>query len=271
MKFARSRALFTFMIFGYAFLYAPIVLLIVYSFNESKSSSVWTGFSLKWYKALLSNQNVLDAAWLSLKIAFMTANLAVTIGTIGALVIVRFKTFKGKSFLNGLVTAPLVMPDVMTGLALLLMFVVLGQLIGWPAERGMITIMLGHSTIAIAYVLVVIRARLVDFDIHLEEAALDLGARPMTVFFRITLPIIFPSIAAAWLLAFTLSLDDVIIADFLSGPGSTTLPMLVFSSIRLGVSPEINALATIIVSVLSIGIMVAGVVMNRRLKMQKRS
>ncbi|MGN6670197.1 MAG: ABC transporter permease subunit [Candidatus Nucleicultricaceae bacterium] len=271
MKFARSRALFTFMAFGYAFLYAPIVLLVAYSFNESKSSSVWTGFSLKWYKALLSNQNVLDAAWLSLKIAFMTANLAVTIGTIGALVIVRFKTFKGKSFLNGLVTAPLVMPDVMTGLALLLMFVVLGQLIGWPAERGMITIMLGHCTIAIAYVLVVIRARLVDFDIHLEEAALDLGARPMTVFFRITLPIIFPSIAAAWLLAFTLSLDDVIIADFLSGPGSTTLPMLVFSSIRLGVSPEINALATIIVSVLSIGIIVAGVVMNRRLKMQKRS
>lgn len=271
MKFARSRFLFTVMAFGYAFLYAPIILLIAYSFNDSKSSSLWTGFSFKWYKSLLSNQSVLDAAWLSFKIAFMTANLAVTIGTIGALVIVRFKTFKGKSFLNGLVTAPLVMPDVMTGLALLLMFVVLGQTIGWPAERGMVTIMLGHSTIAIAYVLVVIRARLVEFDMHLEEAALDLGARPLTVFFRITLPIIFPSIAAAWLLAFTLSLDDVIIADFLSGPGSTTLPMLVFSSIRLGVSPEINALATIIVSVLSIGIIIAGIIMNRRLKIQKRS
>jgi putrescine transport system permease protein len=271
MKFASNRFLFTVMAFGYAFLYAPIFLLIAYSFNESKSSSLWTGFSFKWYRSLLSNQNVLDAAWLSFKIAFMTANLAVTIGTIGALVIVRFKTFKGKSFLNGLVTAPLVMPDVMTGLALLLMFVVLGQTIGWPAERGMITIMLGHCTIAIAYVLVVIRARLVEFDIHLEEAALDLGARPLTVFFRITLPIIFPSIAAAWLLAFTLSLDDVIIADFLSGPGSTTLPMLVFSSIRLGVSPEINALATIIVSVLSIGIIIAGIIMNRRLKIQRRS
>lgn len=271
MKFARSRMLFTFMTFGYAFLYAPIILLITYSFNESKSSSVWAGFSIKWYKSLLSNQSVLDAAWLSLKIAFMTANLAVTIGTIGALVIVRFKTFKGKAFLNGLVTAPLVMPDVMTGLALLLMFVVMGQTFGWPSERGMMTITLGHCTIAIAYVLVVIRARLIEFDIHIEEAALDLGARPLVVFFRITLPIIFPSIAAAWLLAFTLSLDDVIIADFLSGPGSTTLPMLVFSSIRLGVSPEINALATIIVTILSAGIIVAGIIMNRRLKTRKKT
>lgn len=270
MQIKKSRFLVTMMAFGYAFLYAPILLLIISSFNSSKIIGVWSGASLKWYKALLHNQMMLDAAWLSLKIAFMTANLAVLIGTIGALVIARFKSFKGKSVLNGLVTAPLVMPDVMTGLALLLMFVVMAQVFGWPKERGVTTITLGHATIAIAYVLVVVRARLAEFDDHLEEAALDLGARPMSVFFRITLPIIFPSIAAGWLLAFTLSLDDVVLAGFLSGPGSTTLPMLVFSSIRYGVSPEINALATIIVIIVSIGILIAGFLMNRRLKRQQR-
>lgn len=269
MKARRSIFLFTFMVFGYVFLYAPIMSLIIYSFNESKVVSLWTGFSLKWYKALFANQDILNAAWLSLKIAFMTANLAVIIGTVGALVIVRFKSFKGKSILNGLVTAPLVMPDVMTGLALLLMFVVLGQTIGWP-KRGITTITLGHATIAIAYVLVVVRARLAEFDVDLEEAALDLGAKPMTVFFRITLPIIFPSIAAGWLLAFTLSLDDVVLASFLSGPGSTTLPLVVFSSIRKGVSPEINALATIIVLLVTVGILIAGYVVNRRIKTKQR-
>jgi putrescine transport system permease protein len=270
MQVKKSKILLSLMVFGYAFLYAPILLLIVFSFNDSKISTLWTGFSLKWYRYLFEDQAILDAAWLSLKIAFMTANFAVVIGTVGALVIVRFRSFKGRTFLNGLVTAPLVMPDVMTGLALLLMFVVLGQEIGWPRERGMITITLGHATIAIAYVLVIVRARLAEFDIHLEEAALDLGARPMTVFFRITLPIILPSIAAGWLLAFTLSLDDVVIASFLSGPGSTTLPMLVFSSIRFGVSPEINALATLIVWVVAMGILIAGFLMNKRLKMQRR-
>jgi putrescine transport system permease protein len=270
MQVKKSKILLSLMVFGYAFLYAPILLLIIFSFNDSKISTLWTGFSFKWYRYLFEDQAILDAAWLSLKIAFMTANLAVVIGTVGALVIVRFRSFKGRTFLNGLVTAPLVMPDVMTGLALLLMFVVLGQGIGWPRERGMITITLGHATIAIAYVLVIIRARLAEFDIHLEEAALDLGAKPMTVFFRITLPIILPSIAAGWLLAFTLSLDDVVIASFLSGPGSTTLPMLVFSSIRFGVSPEINALATIIVWVVAMGILIAGFLMNKRLKMQRR-
>jgi putrescine transport system permease protein len=251
------------MVFGYAFLYIPILSLIIFSFNASRQSHTWVGFSTKWYYALFANESILKAAYLSLKIAFMSANVAVLIGTVAALALIRFRSFKGKSFFNSIVTAPLVMPDVMTGLALLLLFVTFEQAFGWP-QRGMTTITIGHITISIAYVLVIIRTRLAELDKHLEEAALDLGARPLTVFFRITLPIISPSIAAGWLLAFTLSLDDVILANFLSGPGATTLPMLIFSSVRFGVNPQINALASIIVFLVAIGVMIGGFLMYRR-------
>jgi len=257
MKQRPNFFLLNLMLLGYAFLYAPIITLIAFSFNQSQVITTWTGFSFRWYHELLSNKMILDAALLSLKIAFMTANFAVIIGTVGALVIVRFKTFRGKTLLNGLVTAPLVMPEIMSGLAILLLFVVLQQSVGWPQERGIATITFGHITIAVAYVLVIIRTRLSEFDYHLEEAALDLGAKPLTVFFRITLPLIMPSIISGWLLAFTLSLDDVVIASFLSGPGATTLPMVIFASVRFGLSPQINALATIIVSIVATGVILA--------------
>lgn len=263
MPFFKRPFVVTFMAFGYAFLYLPILSLIVFSFNKAQSVTEWSGFSLKWYCELFSNKMMLTAALLSLKIALLTATISVIIGTVAALVMVRFQSFKGRTFFNGLVTAPLVMPEIITGLALLLFFVVLQQTIGWPRERGIVTITLGHVTLTIAYVLVIVRTRLLEFDRQLEEAALDLGARPITVFFKITLPLIFPSIAAGWLLAFTLSLDDVVLASFLSGPGSTTLPMLVFSSVRTGISPIINALATIIVSLVTIGIIIAGWVMHK--------
>ena len=254
----RSRLfLFTLMIFGYAFLYAPILTLVIFSFNASQVLTTWTGFSLKWYVELFSNKMIFEAAFLSLKIAFMTANFAVILGTVGGLVIARFKSFRGKTLLNGLVTAPLVMPEVMSGLAILLLFVVMQQNFGWPKERGITTITLGHITIAVAYVLVIVRTRLSEFDDCLEEAALDLGTKPLTIFFRITLPLIMPSLISGWLLAFTLSLDDVVIASFLSGPGATTLPMVVFSSVRFGLSPQINALATIIVSLVATGVILA--------------
>lgn len=258
------------MAFGYAFLYIPILCLIVFSFNKSQSVTEWSGFSLRWYHDLFSNKMILKGALLSLKIALMTASISVIIGTVAALVIVRFESFKGKTFFHGLVTAPLVMPEVITGLALLLFFVVLKQTFGWPEKGGITTITLGHVTLTIAYVLVIVRARLLEFDRQLEEAALDLGARPTTVFFRITLPLIFPSIAAGWLLAFTLSLDDVVLASFLSGPGSTTLPMLVFSSVRTGVSPMINALATIIVTFVTIGIIITGWSMHKRTSIEHK-
>lgn len=269
MTLSRNPFLIIAMAIGYGFLYLPIVTLIVFSFNESSLVTIWSGFSTKWYQRLFTDEIMLNACWLSLKIAFMTANLAVVIGTSAAFVIVRYRAFKGRSFFNGLVTAPLVMPEVMTGLALLLLFVFLHQTTGWPTQRGMMTITLGHTTIAIAYVLVVVRTRLSDFDGELEEAALDLGARPITVFWRITMPIIFPGIASGWLLAFTLSLDDVVIASFLSGPGSTTLPMVIFSSVRFGLTPEINALATIIIGLVSIGVIMAGWAARRQTRITK--
>lgn len=270
MTLKNSKALVTFMVFAYTFLYAPIMILILFSFNASNMITQWTGFSMRWYGALFHDPVILNAAWLSLKIAFMTANIAVLIGTIAAIVMVRFRQFKGRIFFNNLVTAPLVMPDVMTGLALLLLFVSLQQMIGWPAYRGITTITIGHTTIAIAYVILIVRARLLEFDTSLEEAALDLGAKPLKAFFQVTLPIIFPSIASSWLLAFTLSLDDVVLASFLSGPGSSTLPMVIFSSVRFGVSPMINALATIIVFIVAISVIIAGISTHRRQKRQQK-
>lgn len=248
----RSPALLSALLFGYAFLYAPIALLMVYSFNASREVSVWGGFSTKWYGELLHNQAYLDAAWLSLKIAATSATGALVLGTLAALVLVRYGRFRGRMMFNGLITAPLVMPEIILGLAMLLLFVALEDFIGWPDGRGFTTIAIAHTTVGMAYATVVIRSRLAQMDESLEEAAMDLGARPVKVFFLITLPVIAPSLAAGWLLAFTLSLDDVVVAQFVSGPGSTTLPIEVFSSVRLGVSPQVNALGTIIVVVVAV-------------------
>ncbi len=249
---------------GFLFLYAPILVLMVYSFNESRLVTVWSGFSTKWYGELLHNEQILGAAWMSVRIAFVSATSALVFGTLASVAIVRFGRFRGKTLFTGMLTAPLVMPEVITGLSLLLLFVTLGQLLGWPQERGMLTIWIAHTTFNMAYVSVVVSARLREFDYRLEEAAMDLGAGRLAVFFRITLPIIAPALFSGWLLAFTLSLDDLVIASFVSGPGATTLPMVVFSSVRRGVSPEINALATILVGLVAAVSLLAWWLMRRR-------
>ncbi len=258
------------LVVGFAFLYIPIGSLIVYSFNRSKLVTVWGGFSTMWYGELLHNRQILDAAWLSLRVASISATLAVVLGTLGGMVLARFGPFRGRTLFSGLTTAPLVMPEVITGLSLLLLFVTMEQLIGWPAGRGMTTIIISHVTLTMAYVTVIVQSRLTQMDESLEEAAMDLGARPWKVFFVITLPIIFPALLSGWLLSFTLSLDDLVITSFVAGPGSSTLPMVIFSKVRLGVSPDINALATILVTVVAIGITVAGVLMSRQQKARER-
>jgi putrescine transport system permease protein len=263
MNGRRAYFLFAALVFGYAFLYLPIVSLIVYSFNESRLVTVWSGFSTKWYGELLHNQQILSAAWLSLRIAAWNACWAVVLGTLAGLALARFGRFRGRALLTAMVSAPLVMPDVMLGLASLLLFVALEQLVGWPVGRGVTTITIAHITFSAAYVTIVVQSRLSDMDISIEEAAMDLGARPWKVFWLITLPIISPALLSGWLLAFTLSLDDLVIASFVAGPGSTTLPMVVYSSVRLGVSPQINALASLIVGVVTLGILIAGMILLR--------
>ncbi len=248
---------------GFLFLYLPIFILIIYSFNESRLVTVWAGFSTKWYGELFQDDQMMSAVWMSLKIAFLSASAAVALGTLAAIALVRSGAFKGKTLFTGMITAPLVMPEVITGLSLLLLFVTLSQLVGWPSERGAITIWIAHTTFNMAYVAVVVSARLRELDQRLEEAAMDLGANKLQVFIYITLPIVAPALLAGWLLAFTLSLDDLVIASFVSGPGSTTLPMVVFSSVRLGVSPKINALATLLVLAVSIAAFVAWWIMRR--------
>jgi putrescine transport system permease protein len=266
----RSLFLFSAMVFGFAFLYIPIVSLIVYSFNKSKLVTVWAGFSTQWYGALLENDQILQAAWISLRIATLNATVAVALGTIAGFVLARFRRFRGRTLFTGMVTAPLVMPEVITGLSLLLLFVAMEAAIGWPSGRGFTTITIAHITFSMAYVAVVVQSRLSDMDESIEEAALDLGARPLKIFFLITLPIIAPALVAGWLLAFTLSLDDLVIASFVSGPGSSTLPMVIFSKVRLGVSPEINALATILVALVAVGTVIAGIIMARKQKARER-
>ena len=255
----RRPAYFTLSVlaFGYAFLYVPLVSVIVYSFNNSRLATVWGGFSTRWYGELLKNDQVLDAAFLSLRIAVVTATLATMLGTMAGLALARFGGFRGRTLFSGMITSPLVMPEVITGLSLLLLFVSLQQLIGWPAQRGFTTITIAHTTFALAYVTVVVQSRLAAMDESLEEAAMDLGCRPLRVVFDITLPLIAPAMVAGWLLAFTLSLDDLVIASFVSGPGGSTLPMVIFSKIRLGVTPDINALATLIIVVVSLGVVIA--------------
>ena len=266
----RSFLVTTLMALGFAFLYIPILSMIVYSFNESRLVTVWAGFSTKWYVELFQNEQIINAAKLSLKIAAINATGAVILGTLAGFALSRFRRFKGRTLMTGMTTAPLVMPEVITGLSLLLLFVAMEHAFGWPAGRGVTTITIAHITFSMAYVTVVIQSRLSTLDESLEEAAMDLGARPWKVFMVITLPIIFPAILAGWLLAFTLSWDDLVITSFVSGPGSSTLPLVIFSKVRLGVSPDINALATIMVTLVAIGIFAAGFYMQRQEKRRER-
>ena len=262
----RSTFLFTTLAFGYAFLYLPIVILMVYSFNDSRIQSVWNGFSLRWYSALLNNAQVIDAALLSLQIALISATIATVLGTLAGLSMTHMGRFKGRLLFTGLIAAPLIMPEVITGLSLLLVFVSTEQLIGWPESRGTLTIIIAHITFSMAFVAVIVQSRLSTADRSLEEAAMDLGGRPFRVAIDVTLPLIAPAMISGWLLAFTLSLDDLVIASFVSGPGANTLPMVIFSKVKLGVAPDVNALATLIITLVGIGIVIAGFVMQRREK-----
>lgn len=237
---------------GLLFIYLPMLILVIYSFNESKLVTVWGGWSIKWYVGLLDKTQLMGSVGRSLEIACYTAIAAVALGTLAAFVLTRISQFKGRTLFGGLVTAPLVMPEVITGLSLLLLFVAMAQMIGWPQERGLVTIWIAHTTFCSAYVAVVVSARLRELDLSIEEAAMDLGARPWKVFFLITIPMIAPSLAAGGMMSFALSLDDLVLASFVSGPGSTTLPMEVFSAVRLGVKPEINAVASLILLAVSI-------------------
>lgn len=256
----QSRFIISSLAFGYAFLYIPLVLVIIYSFNDSRIATIWGGFSTRWYGELLRNDQVLDATFLSLRIAFTSATAATIMGTMAGLVLARFGRFKGRTLFSGMITSPMVMPEVITGLSLLLLFVTLQQLTGWPGQRGFSTITIAHTTFSMAYVAIIVQSRLTSMDESLEEAAMDLGGHPLRVVFDITLPLIAPAMMAGWLLAFTLSLDDLVIASFVSGPGSSTLPMYIFSKVKLGVSPDINALATLIIAVISLGVLVAWLV-----------
>jgi putrescine transport system permease protein len=262
---------------GFAFLYVPIFTMILFSFNDSRSVTNWnwaTSPSLRWYQRLVHDDQVLSAAWLSIQVAAMSATGAVILGTLAGLVLARFGRFRGRAILSGLTTAPLVMPEVITGLSMLLLFVSLEQLLrfmfGWQFDRGIVTITIAHITFTMAYVTVVVQSRLAGFDDSLEEAALDLGARPAKVFFRITVPLILPAILSGWLLAFTLSWDDVVITQFVSGPGSSTLPMVIFSRVRLGVNPVVNALATLMVLIVALGVILSAVLMRRQEQRRKR-
>ena len=256
---------------GLTFIYLPMLILVIYSFNASKLVTVWGGWSFKWYAGLLDNSQLMGSVLRSLEIAFYTAISAVILGTIAAFVLTRISNFKGRTVFGGMVTAPLVMPEVITGLSLLLLIVAMAQLIGWPAQRGIVTIWIAHTTFCSAYVAVVVSSRLRELDLSIEEAAMDLGARPWKVFFLITIPMIAPSLAAGGMMSFALSLDDLVLASFVSGPGSTTLPMEVFSAVRLGVKPEINAVASLILLSVSLATFVAWYLGRRAEQRRKRA
>ncbi len=262
----RSRWVIAMLCFGLAFLYVPIFLLILYSFNHSKLVPIWGGFSTRWYTVLFESPEVWEAVMLSLRIALINATFATLLGTLAALAMVRFGRFKGRTLFSGMISAPLVMPEVITGLSLLLLFITLADIIGWPGARGFTTITIAHITFSMAYVAVIIQSRLIGMDQSIEEAAQDLGAKPLRVLWDITLPILAPGMLAGWLLAFTLSLDDLVIASFVTGPGSNTLPILIFSRIKLGLKPDINALATLIILTVSIGVLLAAWLMWRQEK-----
>ncbi|HEY6483458.1 MAG TPA: ABC transporter permease subunit [Steroidobacteraceae bacterium] len=263
----------TLLVVGLVFLYVPILSMVIFSFNNSRLVTVWDSAhspTLHWYSVLLSNDQVLDAAWLSIRIAMVSACGAVVLGTLAGLALARFGAFRGRALLVGMTTAPLVMPEVITGLSLLLLFVTLEDFIGWPRGRSAVTITLAHITFCMAYVTVVVQSRLVGFDESLEEAAMDLGARPAKVFWRITLPLIVPALLSGWLLAFTLSWDDLVISQFVAGPSSSTLPMVIFSKVRFGVSPDVNALATILVLIVACGVVAASLWMRRQNRRRER-
>jgi putrescine transport system permease protein len=260
----RSRFLTIMLILGLAFFYIPMIMLVIYSFNDSKLVPVWGGWSVRWYQVLFESEEVWSAVALSLKIAFINATCATILGTMAGLAMVRFGRFRGRTLFGGLLVAPLVMPEVITGLSLLVMFISLNQLFGWPGERGFTTITIAHITFSLAYVAVTIQARLTGMGETLEEAAADLGAKPFKVLTAITLPRLTPALVSGWLLAFTLSLDDLVIASFVTGPGANTLPILIFSRIRTGLRPDINALATIIILAVAICISIAAILMFRQ-------
>lgn len=245
-------------VLGFAFLYIPILLLVIFSFNESKLVTVWAGFSTKWYVSLLSNNSVLDAAWVTIRIGLISATIATVLGTMAALTLVRYRRFNGRMLFSGMAYAPLVMPEVITGLSLLLLFVAMGM------DRGFWTVLIAHITFTMCFVAVVVQSRLLTFDESVEEAAMDLGASPFTTFFHVTLPIIAPAVFSGWVLAFTLSLDDLVTSAFTTGPGTTTLPMKIYSQVKLGVTPEINAVSTIMIGIVTIGVVIASIVTKRQ-------
>jgi putrescine transport system permease protein len=251
---------------GIVFLYIPIVTLVVFSFNSSRLVMLWGGFSFKWYGALFNNALMMAAARRSLEIGLTAATGAVLLGTLAGYALARLGRFKTRWLFSGMITAPLVMPDVITGISMLLMFIAMAGLIGWPRDRGMTTIAIAHITFCTSYVTIVIQSRLVAMDRTLEEAAMDLGSRPLQVLLDITLPIIAPAMLSGWLLAFTMSLDDLVISSFVAGPGSTTLPLIVYSEVKLDVKPDVNALATILIAIVTAGTIIAGFVMMKREK-----
>jgi putrescine transport system permease protein len=275
MRVRMSRGVFsrTMLVVGLVFLYVPILSMVVFSFNNSRLVTVWDAAhspTLKWYAALFSSDQIVGAAWLSIRIAVIAASAAAALGTLAGVALARFGPFRGRTLLAGMTTAPIVMPEVITGLSMLLMFIALQQLIGWPGGSGAVTITIAHITFCMAYVTVVVQSRLVGFDESLEEAAMDLGARPAAVFFRITLPLIIPAVVSGWLLAFTLSWDDLVITQFVAGPGSSTLPMVIFSKVRLGVSPDVNALATLMVLAVACGITASALWMRHQSRRRER-
>lgn len=252
-------------ILGFTFLYLPIMLLVIYSFNESKLVTVWAGFSTKWYVELFNNKGLMDAAWVTARVALISATIATVLGTLAAIALVRYTRFRGRTLFTGMIYAPLVMPEVITGLSLLLLFVAI------DLNRGFLTVTLAHITFSLCFVAVVVQSRLLSFDTSLEEAAQDLGCTPFQAFYKVTLPVIAPAVISGWMLAFTLSLDDLVIANFTSGPGATTLPMKIYSQVRLGVTPEINAVSTILIGLVASGVIIATLLNKRRIVEEARA
>jgi putrescine transport system permease protein len=259
----RPVFLITVLCFGFAFFYIPILSMVVYSFNGSRLATVWGGFSTKWYVSLFLNRQVGAALLLSVQIALISATIATILGTMAGITLARFRRFRGRTLFSGMVTAPLIMPEVITGISSLMFFIMLAEWIGWPGQRGFTTITLAHITFSMVFVSTVVHSRMLQMDHAIEEAAMDLGSRPWQVMRDVTLPVISPALMSGWLLAFTISLDDVVITSFTTGPGATTLPLLIWSKVKLGVTPDINALATLIVLTVGICVALAGVVMNR--------
>jgi putrescine transport system permease protein len=259
----RPVFLITCLCFGFAFFYIPILSIIVFSFNKSRLVSVWGGFSTQWYGKLFENDQIIEAAKLSLSIALVSATIATILGTMAGIALARFKRFRGRTLFSGLVPAPLIMPEIITGISSLMLFILMADWIGWPGERGFTTVTIAHITFSMTYVTTIIHARLSSTDISIEEAALDLGSRPWQVLTDITLPVIAPALLSGWLLAFTISIDDVVITNFTTGPGATTLPILIWSKVKLGVTPDINALATMIILIVGVLVVTAGIIMHR--------